>query len=67
MSDYLSNFSVERDDGTHRRYHWRGWWIDQWTDVQHAGLYHEERATVLEFGQPEDLAALAAQYEEGAK
>ena len=59
----IGPFKLAKDDGIHLRYHWNGWWIDLWTDCGIAGLYHETRTTVLEFGPAAELAVRAAEME----
>lgn len=59
----LAPFTLVKTVGCHLRYEWRGWWIDLWTDCGIAGLYHETRTTVLEFGPAAELAVRAAEME----
>jgi hypothetical protein len=50
-------------DGVHHIFRRDGWRIDYWTDWLVAGMYHETRTGVLEFGTLDELAARAAELE----
>jgi hypothetical protein len=59
----MNGWAHEQRDAIHHIYRWHGWRIDVWTDWPVAGMYHETRASVLEFGTLDELAARAAELE----
>jgi hypothetical protein len=60
----MTNWTHEiAPDGVHHIFRRDGWRIDVWADWPVAGMYHETRTGVLEFGTLDELAARAAELE----
>jgi hypothetical protein len=59
----MNGWAHEQRDAIHHIYRRDGWRIDVWTDWPVAGMYHESRTRVLEFGTLDELAARAAELE----